>query len=1002
MSSVLRNCLFLSIAACSAWAQNSPQVITPSGVVLQELPSSGASTRSLRANARDKEIQTVVVKLSTPPVAVMRALAPRKQLAATSEQAIVKNIQIEQAAMLPAIRSTGATVLATFQHAMNGIKVRGTADQIAALSSLPGVVAVKKVGVYQINNAASVPYIGAPLAWQGPPGLHGEHVKIAIIDTGIDYTHANFGGPGTVSAFQTAQATSTLAADPTLFGPGAPKVKGGIDLVGDAYNANTPGSIPVPDPNPLDCNGHGSHTAGTATGLGVLAGGATYTGPYDSSTPNQNFIIGPGVAPLADLYAVRVFGCSGSTDVVVEALDWALANGMQVVSMSLGSNGGNEDTADAEASENLVNAGIVVVAASGNASAIPYITSSPATGEKVISVAAMDSHVSYPGAVLALTPSGSITAQDSNGAPLPSGQLPIVVLRNPNGTISLGCNASEYTPAVQGALVVTLRGVCARVLRAQLGQQAGAAAVAMINTSAGYPVFEGPIPGVTIPFLGVLSADRTLLAASTAATMTSSTISNPTGGQFASFSSAGPRIGDGHLKPEITAPGVSVFSTLSGSGNQGLFESGTSMATPHVAGSAALTIQAHPTWTAAEISNAVVNTADSSKLVGYNATQGGNGLVQPFPATRTLVTARGSDGSSTLNFGVAEFSVNYSGSSTLTLQNHGDGASFTVSIVPGAGSPHTATPSRTSIFVPVNGTATLDLLLKVPAATNGDSTAFRQVEGQVVLTPTHGNNGVKLSVPYYLVSRARSEVKAQLLGSVVQNGSGTVKLKNTSMLINGTADLYAWGLAGNGQNPDPIALRAVGVQSFSSPSGQILGFAVNTAGRISNADFNETDILVDIDGDGNPDYAVAIADLGQLQGQATSGQAATEIVNLKTGGRKLEYIADTRTDASTSIGYVRASDLGITPANPRFSYTAQIFDNSFGKSDAITTPAKFNAFSSSISTAGFAALPPGSAAQVPVTYNVVESGITPALGIMVVSSENTTAAGQQAILLPVH
>jgi subtilisin family serine protease len=85
----------------------------------------------------------------------------------------------------------------------------------------------------------------------------------------------------------------------------------------------------MPDPNPLDCAGHGSHTSGTAAGFGVTSAGTTFNGHYDATTPGQSFSIGPGVAPLADLYMVRVFGCTGSTNVVVDAIDWAVANDMR-------------------------------------------------------------------------------------------------------------------------------------------------------------------------------------------------------------------------------------------------------------------------------------------------------------------------------------------------------------------------------------------------------------------------------------------------------------------------------------------------------------------------------------------------------------------------------------------------------------------------------------------------------------------------------------------------
>src|SRR5207245_2072071 len=217
-------------------------------------------------------------------------------------------------------------------------------------------------------------------------------------DTGIDYTHANFAGPGTVAAFNAAFATSTAPANPAYFGPAAPKVKGGFDLVGNAYNGS---NIPAPDPNPLDCNGHGSHVAGTAVGFGVTSGGATYAGPYNPSiyTPGA-FRIGPGVAPKADLYSYRVFGCTGSTRVTVDAINMAFDDGMDVINMSLGSPFGTADDASAVASTNVAKTGRIGVASAGNSGPNQYITGSPASGTGTISIAANDAHSSFPGATM--------------------------------------------------------------------------------------------------------------------------------------------------------------------------------------------------------------------------------------------------------------------------------------------------------------------------------------------------------------------------------------------------------------------------------------------------------------------------------------------------------------------------------------------------------------------------------------------------------------------------
>jgi minor extracellular serine protease Vpr len=968
---------------------------------------------------------TVVLKLADDPVAVVRSRRADKRVSDSERNTIEADLRGKQQALLPSIRSHGGRVRAMFQNAINGVKVQATRQQIAAMAALPGVVDVKTVALHHLDNAVSVPFIGAPAVWQGPPGLRGEHIRVAIIDTGIDYTHANFGGPGTVAAFLDANARSTSPADPALFGPAAPKVKGGTDLVGDDYD---PGSddpakqVPHPDPNPLDCNGHGSHVAGTAAGFGVTAAGRTFHGPYDATTPSMSFRIGPGVAPLADLYAVRVFGCQGGTDVVIDAIDWAVQHDMQVINMSLGAPFGTEDSASAEASENAVEAGIVVAAASGNDGPIPYVTSSPASGDKVISVAAVDSTAAFAGVNMALNTGRTVAALNANLATVVDGTtLPLFVLPDTAGTgaggVSLGCDEAEYGPAVVGKIVVTFRGVCARVQRAVFGQAHGAAAVVMINNAPGYPPVEGPIPGVTIPFLGVqgasaatLSADGNALKAAATATLSNTSIANPTFRTFASFTSSGPRTDDGHVKPNITAPGVSINSTNIGTGNDSIRLSGTSMATPHVAGVAALTIEAHPDWTAEQISHAIVNTGDPDIIIGRSVRNGGAGLVRPLPATRTSVIAMGHSGEPSLSFGVEEFTHDFSDDETLTLQNLGNrSATFAVSVIKDAVSkPHSIDVNPSIVSVGPHGRATLHVKLNVPIATVGNFSAFRDVGGIVRLTPMSAtaNGGAALSVPYYLVARARSEIETRLKRGGDDEGGSTsalsVRVDNKSDTLTGTADFYAWGLGAKKSSAGVprIALRAAGVQSFDLAGRKTLVFAVNTVGRWSSASMNEIDVLIDVNNDGTPDFLVVGADLGLLQGAGFSGQIASAVFNLSTGRGIVRFLAVAPNDGNTILLPVRASDVSVTAGSPRFAYTVQSFDLFSAASDAFDTEASFNAFTNAISTGAFVSVGPHGRVSVPITIDPTEFAVTPALGVMTVSLDNVTRGHrQQAQLL---
>src|SRR3954469_24636233 len=196
---------------------------------------------------------TVVAQMVGAPVAV-RDVAAKQQgqkLTSGEKAQIRQQLKAKQDALHGKLANAGAKIVGQMQDAYNGIQVVVSQKNLAKLASLPGVTGIHAVAKFKPANINGVPFIGAPTAWQNT-GATGSGVKVASLDTGLDYTHADFGGPGTTAAWDYAFAHSTVdpATDPTLaaeFGPGAPRVKGGTDFVGDDYNANDPdNSVPQP------------------------------------------------------------------------------------------------------------------------------------------------------------------------------------------------------------------------------------------------------------------------------------------------------------------------------------------------------------------------------------------------------------------------------------------------------------------------------------------------------------------------------------------------------------------------------------------------------------------------------------------------------------------------------------------------------------------------------------------------------------------------------------
>ena len=969
---------------------------------------------------------TVMLELGGTPVSLVGAAARDRGmvLSGFAAASVRSTLRAQQDALRPSLATLGARVLGQYQDAYDGIKVRVSLRDLPRLTALPGVEQVLAVQQNQMANATSEQFTGVPAAWSVGSGLTGAGVKIAVIDTGIDYTHADFGGSGDPAAYQANSGVS-------LAGSGFPnsKVAGGYDFVGDAYDAGGTGAavIPQPDPNPLDCAGHGTHVAGTIGGYGVTAEGKTYHGPYDAQTlARTQFLVAPGVAPGARLYALKIFGCSGTTDDVIDAVDWAVKNGMNVINLSLGAPFGAEgspfggpESPDAVAVDNAVRAGIVVVAAGGNDGSVAYTASTPGVASGAIEVAAVDAHATLPGAVIGI--GDGISALDANGtAAFPvTGRLD--VLKDATGGIALGCAASDYTAVQPADIVVTLRGTCPRVDRATLGQAAGAAAVVMVNTTAGaYPPQEGPIPGVTVPFLGVRPSDGAALLGADGTTVTIAgpiTLANPTYRATADFSAGGPRSGDSALKPDLAAPGVSVSSAAMGTGIGAVQESGTSMAAPLVAGAAALVLQAHPRWTPGQVKAALMNTASETAIAGYDPRTDGAGLVQPARAVDTLVLATTGPGTASLSFGALAMTGPFSATQTVRLQNLGTHAVTyqlrTAFAGPALGVHVRIRPSRVS--VPAHGTSSVTVALTLSAAAvaalpgvehPADPAALlTTVRGTVVATPTAARPGVyPLSIPFLIAPRALSNVVAPATVALTPQGGqdvASVTVTNTGIHA-GVADVYAWGLRSGPMGAGSVDVRAVGVQSLTTgldgtalPStDRMLVFAINTYAPWSSAAVNEFDIALDTDGSGSAEYVLAAVDHGLATAGQPDGRMACFVFRASDQQLLAAAFAEAPANSSTLRCGVLASTLGLSPADPPLTYAIQAASLVSAAADTVAGVGTFDAFAPAISQGERLALAPGKSAALSLSLDPTLIASEPALGWMIVSPDNASGPDQ--------
>lgn len=826
----------------------------------------------------------------------------------------------------------GGVVVADLVRVANAVQADVPARAIGRILALPGVKGVHPVPTYSRSTASASGLIGAPQMWgTAETGLTGKGVRVAIIDTGIDYLHADLGGVGDPAQYE--------SNDRALVEPGTfptTKVIGGWDFVGDAYNGENNAQ---PDADPLDCatvqgtnisGGHGTHVAGIVAGNGVLSDGTAYPGPYLASFDPLMFRIGPGMAPEASLYALKVFGCEGGTNMVASALEWAadpnddgdLSDRVDVVNMSLGSSYAIATPVDKKQVENLTKLGTLVVVAAGNDGDVFFAAGSPATYTESVAIAATTDSQTFLGMEV-LSPAsvqgdyacveGFFTKPLATAGTV-EGQ---VVATSPADACSTLTNAS----ALQGKIALINRGKCTFVSKVQEAQDAGALAVVMVdNADADVPFAMGGDGGTLgIPGVMITKVSGAKLAPQLGNNVTVRLDPKhiyPQGvgaDHMASFSSRGPRATDWLLKPDVAAPGVGIDSAGVASGNSPRQMSGTSMACPVAAGGAALLRQAAPGLGPLEIKAQMMNGAEPLFDAAGHPTPvslGGSGRLALVHSASLKMTAAAESpsGAVSLSFGSIVTDVATSATRTLVITNHSDKArDVDVKVAPSyALEGVLVQPEKTAVQVPASSTVSVSIRIDVdpqklpPAATDAHTAPvvweytrhfLVEAAGHVIVTDVN-DPAMVLRVPYHSSIRPGSNRHAGAASKCAgaADGSVAIPIEGSSAHpdpVTSAFEVLATSTEGDAKDPaaDILALGVATNLATKTPyEDASIYFGVAVAGTwptIARGPLSMLGVAIDVDGDDEPDFAVQAAPLSN-SGPFLDVLAAV-LYNVKTG-----------------------------------------------------------------------------------------------------------------------
>ena len=643
------------LACCAALLAAVPAAAQPVPVDRGSLPRVRAGVVPILPSSSRVR---VIARLSLPPLAQRfgRGLAAagahrRLDMGSAGARAYLRRLESAQAAEAVLLRRAipEARIGRRFRIVLDGLTVSLPASQLPTLVRMRSVTAVYPSVSYTMALDRSPSVIGADVLRQ-QQGADGTGMKIAVVDDGIDQTNAFFDPQG--------------FAYPAGFPKGDRKWTTAKVIVARVFpgpNAGAHGRLAV-DP---DSSFHGTHVAG------IAAGDAGTTAPAGSDHPRVTGL--SGVAPRAWLGNYRVFtvptpiGHVANTPEIVAAFEAAVSDGMDVINFS-GGGPQVEPANDAlvEAIHNVAAAGVVPVIAAGNDRDDFGLGSagSPGTAPDAISVAAVaNTHVFAP--ALDVTAPGApgvvkgIPFLGANGSNAPdawatSDQTLVDVesvvgrdgraverhLCGPAG--NLGSAQGQLPPgSLAGAIVLVERGLCPFTTKAEQAKKAGAAGIVFADNRQGEA--NGVPTRIAVPGGMIANLDGDRLRAYLAAHGGRTTVrighdplelETGRSGVITSFSSGGPTAFGHDLKPDVAAPGGQILSATLPNTNDSRFAvfDGTSMATPHVTGAAALLLELHPGWTPAQVKSALVSTAgpawaDTARTQEAPVTLEGGGLV---------------------------------------------------------------------------------------------------------------------------------------------------------------------------------------------------------------------------------------------------------------------------------------------------------------------------------------------------------------------------------------